>query len=92
MANEYGWAKQEIDEHIYLDDLIRLSREINRRKIAEYKTQLAIIQNPHVKDPKRLWDILSRFDVSKTPETLDETGFTLLKNKLRQNPRFKIKE
>lgn len=93
MASEYGWAKTEIDEYIYLDDLIRLSKEINRRKIQEHKTQLAIVQNPHVKNPKKLWDVLSCFDNTKSvSDSFDSVGFELLKNKLKQNPRFKIKE
>lgn len=53
---------------------------------------LAIIQNPHTKDPQELWKLLNSED---TPyyeqESLDKVGFELLKLKMADNPRIKIK-
>jgi len=55
--------------------------------------ELAIVQNPHAKNPKELWDALNAYDRTNNPEndTLDKAGFLLLKDKLRGNPRIMIK-
>lgn len=56
--------------------------------------QLAIIQNPHVKDPKELWRILNQRQENipaPRPEKFDAVGFDLLKSQLSGNPRFIIK-
>ncbi|MBN2263069.1 MAG: hypothetical protein JW735_09155 [Prolixibacteraceae bacterium] len=47
-------------ETVYFDELFIFTRLINRRKITEYKMQLAIISNPHTKTPKTLWHMLDQ--------------------------------
>lgn len=60
MASNYGWAKHDILNGVYLDELFVFSRLITRRKISEQKMALAIATNPHTKNAKRLWDELDR--------------------------------
>lgn len=57
--------------------------------------QLAIVQNPHSKEPKELWQILQDAEPKK-PELyvepkFDADGFERLKAVMGQNPRFEIK-
>lgn len=68
-------------------------KNINRRKVNEYKIQLAITQNPHSKEPKELWSILKQFEAEdeQPSEEYDAVGLQVLKNKLGQNPRFIVK-
>jgi hypothetical protein len=42
-----------------LDEFLTLQEIIQQRKISEYKMQLAIVQNPHVKEPNKLVDSLT---------------------------------
>lgn len=60
MASNYGWAKRDILENVYLDELFVFLRLITRRKINEQKMALAIATNPHTKHPKKLWDQLEQ--------------------------------
>ena len=55
--------------------------------------QLAIVQNPHVKDPKQLWTALRKHDPQRGQEKqeFDAAGFERLKAALSQNPRFVVK-
>lgn len=76
---------------MYFDELYYLSQNINRRKIGDYKVQLAIAQNPHTKNPRELWRIFEDMNTEKKQETLDVTGFELLKNAMRDNPRIVVK-
>jgi hypothetical protein len=69
-------------------------QKIEKRKLTEYKIQLAIVQNPHVKEPKDLWRMLNRQSGDNglsRPKQFDDTGFELFKNTLSQNPRFVVK-
>lgn len=55
---------------------------------------LAIIQNPHIKNPKELWRNLEHQERQLTGvrgEEMDTVGMELLKQQLSQNPRFKVK-
>lgn len=54
--------------------------------------QLAIVQNPHTKDPKSLWKDLEDPDDNRylNPQ-FDEAGFERLKTELRKNPRMMVK-
>ena len=90
MASEYGWAFTEILEKVYFDDLFHLTKEINSRKIREYKMQAAIVQNPHVKDPKHLWRILDA-EEGVPDDEFDTIGFERLKNQLRSSGKFIVK-
>jgi len=90
LGSEYGWAFTEILERVYFDDLFYLMKEINKRKLREYKMQAALIQNPHTKDPKELWRIFEAEEGIKNEE-FDAVGFERLKNKLRSSSKFIVK-
>lgn len=93
MAHEYGWAKDKILEDVYFDELFLLVKNINKRKLTEYKVQLAIAQNPYTKNPKQLWTLLKQMDENESRmQEFDSTGFELLKQQLSQNPRFIVKD
>jgi hypothetical protein len=64
---------------------------IKRRKVDEYKMQMAVIQNPHTKDPKKLWQTIDNMVPKSRPDKLDVAGFEVLKIRLQQNPRFVVK-
>lgn len=57
--------------------------------------QLAIVQNPHAKEPKQLWEILEEAEPAKKKPNVepkfDAAGFERLKAALGENPRFEIK-
>jgi hypothetical protein len=74
-----------------LDDLYFLVQKINDRKLQEYKMELAIVQNPHVKEPRRLWDILKSQEQREKDDEFDAIGFEILKDRLRQSRRFIVK-
>ncbi len=64
-----------------------------RRKIQEYKMQMLITQNPHVKNPKALMNELdsleSRYIEKDYMEAkLDKTGFAILKAKLKKGSKL----
>lgn len=89
MANEYGWAKRDILENVYLDELFIFTRLINRRKISEYKMQLAIATNPHTKEPKKLWGTLDKQErenegLSYLDAEFDAAGFEAFKMRLKR--------
>jgi hypothetical protein len=88
LAHEYGWAKRDILEQVYLDELFIFARIINRRKISEYKMQLAIATNPNTKDPKALWEMLDNQEKQNEGKDyinaeFDAAGFEAFKNKLK---------
>lgn len=90
LASSYGWAKNDILETVYLDELFVFSRLINKRKNQEYKMQLAIAQNPHIKNPKELWLMLDQQSKQIEGKTyidseFDATGFEALKQSLRRS-------
>ena len=93
LASSYGWAKREIDEYIYFDELYELVQQANKRKVSEWKMQLAITQNPHVQNPKELWEVLNSYDRQTDPagDKLDKAGFALLKDALRGSNRIMVK-
>jgi hypothetical protein len=96
LGHEYGWAKREILEDVYFDELYYLLRKINKRKLQDYKMRLAIAENPHKKDNKALWSILNseedklEYGGSKD-ETFDAAGLEILKARMRNNPRIIVK-
>lgn len=53
--------------------------------------QLAITQNPHVKDPKHLWKTLESYDKEPVDDKLDKVGFEVFKRKMAQTGRFIVK-
>lgn len=57
---------------------------------------MVIVQNPHAKNPKELWDTITRIEkqipgTTQKSDSFDAAGFEILKAKLRQNPRFIVK-
>jgi hypothetical protein len=51
--------------------------------LSNFKTQLAIVSNPHTKNPKQLWDILNKPDeeqMSIEEYAFDSAGFENLKH------------
>lgn len=67
--------------------------EVKKRRLTEYKMQLAIVQNPHLdpKDQKLLWEELNRDDQMPKSEVFDEQGFAKLKEVMSQGKAFIIK-
>ena len=81
-------------EETYPDDLFFLNKKIEKRQIADYKMQLSIAHNPHMKEQKELWDILNKADgVSRDrlEEKLDKTAFARLKQQLSTSNAIKVK-
>lgn len=78
---------------MYLDDLFCLVQKINKRKIQEYSMQLAITENPHLKERKKLWDILRSQEnkLENKDDEFDAAGFEILKSRLRKSSRFVVK-
>lgn len=94
MAHEYGWAKQEIFEGVYFDELFYLIEQARVRKINDWKMQLAIISNPHVKDPKLLYRMLDHEARRQhNPETavFDANAFDRLKQRVSEGGRIIVK-
>jgi len=92
LASEYGWSLTEILEHVYFDDLFYLVTQMGKRKLDEYRIQLALISNPHTKDPNNLWRKLEPPpEIGKRPETLDKTSFDVFKTKLTQGSHIIVK-
>ena len=94
LASEYGWGFNEILETVYPDDLQPLLEKMNDRKLLENKMQLAIVQNPHVKDPRQLWKSLELMQGKKTRQEttkFDALGMERLKDVMKQNPRIVVK-
>ena len=95
LASEYGWAKREILEGVYLDELYFLTREINKRRLREYSMQLLIAQNPFSKNPKEIFNEIDRLQAEeegkKQLDEFDTNGFERLKLAMRSNPRIQVK-
>lgn len=95
MAHEYGWAKNDILENVYFDELYIYYQRISKRKLDNYMMLLSISENPHVKDRRSLWDILKNAerDLDNKPEDnkFDEVSMEVLKARMRANPRIIIK-
>lgn len=89
MASEYGWAKRDIYENVYLDEAHTYLRLIRQRRNENYKTLLAITQSPHTKEPNKIWGI---FDENEEKEQSPAEGVARLKAAMRSNPRIKISD
>lgn len=91
LASEYGWAKDDILNTVYVDDVFYLREHIKRRHFEDWKMQLAIVQNPHTKNPKDLWDMLSAETNVPADEKLDKEGFEAFKRALAGSQRVQVK-
>lgn len=83
-------------EDLYFDELFELIQSVNRRKIQNTRLELAIVQNPHIKDPQDLWKLLDQQEreldgLPPRDETFDAAGFAILKMRMKQNPRIIVK-
>lgn len=93
LGSEYGWAKDEVLNNTYLDELYYLAERINQRKADDYKMRLAIAQNPFNKEPNRLWELLNSFATpTLRDDKFDEAGFELMKAKMRSGRGFLVKD
>ena len=92
LAHEYGWAKDYILENVYLDELKHLTDAMKKRKVEDMKMQLAIVSNPHSKEPKELWDALNReIDDRFEDVELDKQGFEAFKRTLAGSSNIVVK-
>lgn len=96
LASEYGWTSEYIRRHVYPEEIPVYSSSIMRRRIQNYKMELAIIQNPYVKNPKDLWHELEAIESQfEEPEyinsTLDKDSFALIKMKLKRSKFVQVK-
>ena len=64
---------------------------VKKRKIVEYRMQLAITQNPHIKEPEHLWKILEYADKEAVDEQLDKAGMERLKGIMSAGKAFIVK-
>jgi len=78
LASNYHWSKNDILDTVYLDEAIEYIDMIKRRKLQESLMQLAIISNPHVKEPKTLQNYiqneLKKLEKSGMIESTPEPG------------------
>lgn len=58
LAHHYGWSKHQILNEVYFDEAIDYIDLIKRRGIINNLTQLAIVSNPHTRQPKELYETL----------------------------------
>lgn len=84
----------DILNHVYFEDIVPLMEKARLRKLQEWRMQLSIVSNPHVKDPKKLFAIIAQEErrlLGVVDVGFDAKGFDRLKNQLSNNPRFVIK-
>lgn len=92
LASEYGWAKEDILDRVYLDEVLYLQKIIRDRKIGDIKIRLNIAQNPYTKNPRELFDSLTNLEEKKlTKPEFSKVEFENLKAALDKNPRFRVK-
>lgn len=64
---------------------------VKKRRIIDYRMQLAITQNPHLKEPEHLWKILEYADKDPVDEELDKAGMERLKQAMSSGKAFLVK-
>jgi hypothetical protein len=88
LASEYGWAKDDILNTVYFDELFYLQKEIKARRIAHYRMLTAIYQST-LTGPKAVWDMLEEMEGEEdspsqvTSPEFDSTGFDMLQLKIK---------
>ena len=88
IASEYGGGPRAILEGVYVDELVPMIKQINRRRIKNYKMQVMIT---HTSDPKKLLRQLDESDSADKPVELDTSGMEALKFAMSGNPRIIVK-
>lgn len=78
-------------DSMYIDELFSLQKSIQKRKLYEYRVQLAIAQNPHVEKPEELWEALTPKDRDRRDGTMDKKGLALLKLRMAQGKWIGVK-
>jgi hypothetical protein len=95
LAGEYHWSKTEILDHVYIDEIEQYQKFITQRKIDGYMMELAIVHNPHVKNPKELFSQLKRSyptDLKHIEEeTLDKTSFANFTSMMQKSGGLEVK-
>lgn len=92
LASEYGWAKGEILDNVYFDELVFLLSKIKKRKLTDYRIQLMIVQNPHTKKPEDLWKLLQDDEeIPHNDNVLDEKGMEELKRIMSKGRAIQVK-
>lgn len=80
LASEYGWWKDDILDKTYFDELFYLLKAKKYRNIDDWQMQLAIVSNPHTKDPQALINELkSQGRPQIIPGEWNQTEFDRLK-------------
>ncbi len=93
LGSEYGWAKQDILQHVYIDEVFEYQRLITKRKKDQYLMLLNIVHNPYrdKKDMNRLFDDLSKsVDEPDKPKVLDKQSFDLVRSAILGSPGSKF--
>lgn len=88
LASEYGGGPRVILDTVYLDELILLTKQINRRRANDYKMQLLIA---HSKDPNELYKKLDSLEKKDKPVQFDDAGFENLKLVMSRSGKIVVK-
>lgn len=64
---------------------------MKKRQLSDLRMQLAITQNPHVKEPELLWKTLEYMDKEPVDEKLDKDGLMRLKELMSGGKAFLVK-
>lgn len=93
LASQYGGGPRAILDGVYLDELIYLVKEIEKRRASDWHMQAVIASVPHMdkKDRKQFFDNLKKIGEKKKNNKFDKGGFEALKLALSQNPKFIVK-
>lgn len=92
LSSQYGWTKEYIFEQITFDELALLGQIIKERQIKERLLELAIVHNPHSKDPRSLYqDLLNELPKDyQQAEEIDKAGFEGLRTQLSGSMGIKV--
>jgi len=91
LASEYGWGKKDIINDIFPDELFYLMEQIKNRKLGQYRMLLAIVQNPHSKNPNILVKQLQPEEIRNRQEEIDRNSLENLKRNLDKRSGIKLK-
>lgn len=90
LASEYNWAKDDILNKVYFDEVLRLQDHIRKRRLGNYRM---LLQIQHTSKPE---DLASMMDKELEPVTLrseeiDKAGLDYLKSLMSKGSGFRIK-
>lgn len=87
-ASSYGWEKNAVLDCVYPEEVPAYRYRIVKRMINDYRMQLAIVNNPHLKEPGKLLEKIEEME-SKLEGgdylsgQLDKEGVAKLKKKIQ---------